>query len=56
MIDEIVEKRSQGNPAIAYAIRAKLMMKGINHEKFTSTSDDDPAIIKKLEDLYNDQY
>ena len=55
MIDEIIEKRSKGNPAVADVIRAKLLMKGINYDKYTSTSEDDPAVIETLKDLYRDQ-
>ena len=47
MIDEIIEERSKGNPTVANAIYAKLMLKGINYKKYTSTSEDDPAVIKR---------
>lgn len=48
MIDEIVKERSRGNPAIAEMTIAKLILKGINPNKFNSDSPDDLLIIKKL--------
>ncbi len=48
MIDIIIQDRSHGNPAIAEMTKAKLLLKGINPKKFTSTSPDDPIIIENL--------
>lgn len=48
LIDSIVEKRSQGNPTLVTTTRTKLVLKGIDVDKFTSLSDDDPAVIDKL--------
>jgi hypothetical protein len=48
IIDEIIQKRSKGNPAIAEMTKAKLILKGINPSKFDSYSDDDAIIIEKL--------
>lgn len=49
MIDTIIEQRAQDNPMLVRVIKTKLMLKGIDPAKFTATSDDDPAIIEKLE-------
>ncbi len=49
MIDSIIEQRAQDNPMLVRVIKTKLMLKGIDPAKFTVTSDDDPAIIEKLE-------
>ena len=48
MIDIIVQERSGGNPAIAEMTKAKFMLKGINPNKFSSASEDDPVVIEKL--------
>lgn len=48
IIDSIVEKRSNGNVAIATLTKSKMVMKGINPEKYTSASEDDPVVIEKL--------
>lgn len=49
MIDVIVAQRAKDNPMLAGVIKTKLMLKGIDPNKFTPQSDDDPAIIAKLE-------
>ena len=49
MIDTIINQRSKDNPMLVGVIRRKLMLKGIDPHKFTAQSDDDPAIIDKLE-------
>lgn len=48
IIDSIVDKRSNGNSTIATLTKSKMVMKGINPEKYTSTSEDDPVVIEKL--------
>ena len=54
MIDSIIQRRAKGNPAVASSTRIKLIMKGINPDKYTFNSDDDPVIIEKLEKLMED--
>jgi hypothetical protein len=51
MIDTIIEQRSKGSPIIASTIKIKLILKGINPDKFTINSDDNPIIIKKIEQI-----
>jgi len=51
MIDQIIEQRSQGNPALVSSTRIKLVMKGIHPDKFNQNSPNDPAISKKLHTL-----
>lgn len=48
MIDTIIKERAKDNPAIAEMTRAKLILKGINPNKFDSSSADDAIIIEKL--------
>lgn len=48
LIDTIVEKRSGGNSTIANLTKSKMVMKGINPEKYDGNSPDDPAVIEKL--------
>ena len=48
MIDTIIQERSKGNPAIAEMTKAKFILKGVNPNKFDSSSADDPVIIEKL--------
>lgn len=54
MIDSIIEQRAKDNPMLAGVIKTKLMLKGIDPSKFSATSEDDPAVIGKLEVLMKD--
>jgi len=54
MIDAIIEQRAKENVLLQGVIRTKLMLKGIDPRKFTPLSDDDPAVISKLEALLKD--
>lgn len=51
LIDSVVQARSKGNTALATITRAKLALKGINPDKFTDNSADDPAILARLQSL-----
>jgi len=53
MIDSIINQRAKENPMLVRVIKTKLILKGINPGKFTESSDDDPAIISKLEAVLN---
>ena len=54
MIDNIIDQRAKGNAMLQGVIRTKLMLKGIDPKKFTLQSDDDPAVLSKLEALVKD--
>jgi len=51
MIDAFVTKRAQGNSVLEGVVKIKLILKGIDPKMYTPQSDDDPAIIAKLEEL-----
>jgi hypothetical protein len=51
MIDSIIEQRAKGNTMLQGVLRTKLMLKGIDPKRYTAQSEDDPAIISKLEAL-----
>lgn len=48
IIDMILLQRSGGNPAIMETTKVKFMLRGINFDKFTATSEDDPVLTEKL--------
>lgn len=48
LIDKIIAERSKGSTTIAATTRTKLMLKGIDVDKFTKTSLDDQTVIDKL--------
>lgn len=54
MIDTIISQRAKDNPMLMGVIKTKLMLKGIDPNKFTATSDDDPVIMAKLEAVIKD--
>jgi len=51
LIEEIIEKRSKGNLVLANTTRTKIVLKGIDPNKYTSASEDDPAVIAKLQNI-----
>jgi hypothetical protein len=54
MIEVIVAERSKGNEMLAKAVKTKLILKGINPALYSDQSEDDPTIIKKLENMLHD--
>lgn len=51
LIDEIIEKRSGGNPTLATITRTKLILKGIDPDKYDDKTVDDPAVLQKVEQI-----
>jgi len=51
MIDKIITVRAHGNPTLIITTKTKLMLKGIDPDKFGAGSEDDPGIIDKLRRL-----
>lgn len=49
MIDMIIAQRAKDNPMLVGIIKTKLMLKGIDPNRFTAQSDDDAAVLLKLE-------
>jgi hypothetical protein len=48
MIDTILERRAKGNPTLFFATKTKLILKGVNPDRYTAESPDDPAVITKV--------
>ena len=48
MLDEIVEKKSGGHPTLKSTTKTKLILKGLNPDKYSNESADDPAVIRKV--------
>jgi hypothetical protein len=51
MIDKIIAQRGKGNVTLTNVTKTKLILKGIDPDKFGSSSADDPTIIGKLQTL-----
>ncbi len=54
LIDSIISEKTQGNPMLERVIKTKLILKGINPNKYHYESEDDPVIIAKLERMMNE--
>ena len=54
MIDSIITQRAKDNPMLDRVIKTKLILKGINPNKYTIQSDDDPVVLAKLEKMIAD--
>jgi hypothetical protein len=54
MIDSIITQRAKDNPMLERVIKTKLILKGINPNKYTLQSDDDPVVLAKLEKMIAD--
>lgn len=52
MIDAIIDQTAKDNPMLERVIKTKMILKGINPVKYTATSEDDPAVIAKLESMF----
>jgi hypothetical protein len=48
MLEQIIAERSRGNATIAITTRTKLMLKGIDADKYNAMSPDDPATIARV--------
>jgi len=48
MIDQIIEKKSGGKPVLANVVMTKLILKGIDPDKFNAASPDDPSVMAKV--------
>jgi hypothetical protein len=51
MIDTLITLRAKDNAMLVGIIKTKLMLKGIDSNKFTAQSADNPVLIGKLEAL-----
>jgi len=51
LLDAIIAQRSQGNVTIALALKTKLILKGLNPDRFTATSEDDPVVMAKAREI-----
>jgi hypothetical protein len=51
MLDGIIAQRSKGNPTLAFATKTKLILKGLNPDKYDGTSPDDPAVVAKIKTI-----
>lgn len=51
LIDSVIAQRAMGNPMLEKIIKTKLILKGVNPNKYTLQSDDDPVVLEKIEKM-----
>lgn len=51
MIATLIDRRAKGDAVAAAGIRVRLLLRGIDADDWGPTSDDDPAVIAKLEQM-----
>jgi hypothetical protein len=48
MIDSIIQQRSKGDPLISIMTRSKLILRGVDPDRFSGDSADDPEVVTLL--------
>ena len=51
ILDCIITQRSGGDPSVAHALRTKLVLKGIDPDRYSYDAPDDPQILERVKDL-----
>jgi len=51
LIDKIISERSKGNPTIVNTTKTKLILKGIDPDKWDAASPDDVQVISKVKQI-----
>lgn len=54
LIDELIEKKAQGNEFQVTNVKMKLLFKGVNSEKITDKTEDSDELIKKIQEVAQD--
>ena len=54
LLDTIIQQRSRGNATVVLTTQTKLIIKGINPDLYTESTEDDPAIIEKIRRIGRD--
>ncbi len=54
MIDSILDQRAKGNPTLRTTTKTKLILKGVDPDRYTAASPDDDAVIAKLRSIAAD--
>lgn len=51
MIDAIIERRSKGDPVAAAGVRVRMLLRGIDPDRYGPSTEDDPSVIIQLEQM-----
>jgi len=50
-LDSLISEVSRGNPVLVNTTRTKLILRGIDPNKFSNDSPDDPVILEKIKNI-----
>jgi len=50
-IDAIIAQRSKGSSTLALCIKTKLILKGLDPDRYSETTPDDPFLLAKVREL-----
>ena len=53
-LSEIIHAVSKDNPTIVNTTKTKLILKGLNPDKYDDQSPDDPAVLEKIKLVANE--
>ena len=51
MLDRIIVERSKGDSVLATITKAKLILKGVDPDRFGASAPDDPATIARIRQI-----
>jgi hypothetical protein len=51
IIDQIIQERSKGNRTLMHTTKTKLILKGLNPDKWSLLSDDNPEVLAKVKTI-----
>jgi hypothetical protein len=51
MIDSIMQQRARGNATLLMTTKTKLILKGVNPDRYNFMTPDDPAVLTKLRSI-----
>ncbi len=54
IINQILDKKSNGSDLIKLTLKTKFVLKGIDPDKYSEVSSDDPAVLEKLKSVAQD--
>jgi hypothetical protein len=51
MLDAIIAQRSKGNAILVMTTKTKLILKGVDPDRYGSKSLDDPAVVARIKQI-----
>lgn len=50
-LEKLVEEVAKGNPLIRTTTKTKLIIKGLDPDKFSENTEDDPDVLKRVDEI-----